>query len=52
VAALVAVIVVGVMVGTSQWQASPFYPQYGVGSPLGTSVVQAVPSAGELLISH
>jgi len=46
VAALAAVIVAGVFVGTSRWQDSPLYPQYGAAMAPDAHVAQGAPFAG------
>jgi membrane associated rhomboid family serine protease len=52
VAALTAVIVAGIVVGTSQWQNSPFYRQYGGAIAPIADLAGGEPSAGFRLISR
>ena len=50
VAVLAVVIVAGLVVGTSQWKANPFYQQYGAGIAPGVSVVH-VAAASEVQLA-
>jgi len=52
VAALLAVIVAGVVVGTATWQANPYYPQYGAQTAPGGSAAQDAPISGVQIIAR